>query len=811
MAYPGVPPPPPLSPVNMNQQYRPAPQPQRSLQDLYPVHNQQNYPQNYNTRLFTPNNNINNHNHANNQPQQQPFNPWRTQTQNNHHFNPHNSLAFNLQPGLDKKQKEKDKPKPPDPVQTTLEGYRFRKDPQPPKGGSTTWSVIIRTELDVEQDELKRTVKQQGAKAAISDQYDNLKSRNQRVQIDKLLDEKKKTEKHPDAKWSLVAIKDKRAWVDGAKSRRREVESKELEVVLKRYSKVPLPPVQEESKDKKKEDDKAKDKKKDEAKEKEKEKPPPKLAYPGVRVDLNEEPKPEKPEKRKGEGKGEKEKDKKGKDDGKRGPQIRGGGNSTSWANLSNGLFNQRQIPEAKPIIMNDSWPKQNQPTQQHPQPLHQQPHAQQPAQQPRWPPQPHVLTEDEEEEEDDIDDLFDDDENIVQVVTGSDSPAAKTPGPFHQQPKPQMQQFSPQQQLHHQQPQQQAEPQRPNFAGWHVPDAPHTVFNSSGAQAQHPQPQQQQQQQQQQRPLGGASFTVPINGQNHQFQTPQLNQTNQLNPRPAPNFTNAFIPPPKPQQGPLFNKAQQHQRHDSKLFMSDADDDEDDSIEAGSSHFSRNSAGYETPITSPSGDGFNGPRRVNNISGGAAGKRMSTGGGGIDMLASKGRNGKEKEKKYKTHNKPLPLPLPETISPTPRRNRFFSEDEDLDEPEDEANDIHIFNHWSSGSKRREKQYHDSGGGGGGSRSRNKAVGRPKLSPREELDADYMRRLERIKLDEERRLEKLEREEERYDLARARRRRDEGKRRQSVVMSGQRPSLGGGAGGRDRRRYSYRGYDDDVF
>lgn len=140
--------------------------------------------------------------------------------------------------------------------------------------------------MAVDASELQQLVKERQSQTSVSKQYDALLSNNQRLQIDRLVESKRKSEKNPNAEWIIASIKDLRS---SSGKRPSSTESKELQVILKRQSKIQTAP---KSDQKGKESDRPteKPKQKDAPKEvKRKEE----MASPvpaGERIDLNEKP-----------------------------------------------------------------------------------------------------------------------------------------------------------------------------------------------------------------------------------------------------------------------------------------------------------------------------------------------------------------------------------------------------------------------------------------------------------------------------------------------------------------------------------------
>ena len=199
-----------------------------------------------------------------------------------HDGGPHSPNLFNAP-------SSKQSPKPSEGVPTSYEGFRLLKDLEPPKG-EPSWSCVFHTPMEFEEKELLHMIKEQDSKGTVSKHYDGLRSPNQRLQIDRLIEGKRNAEKNPDAQWVLCSVRDVRGPSD---KKRKVIETKEIQVILKRQRKKP-PQVQfkEISQEQGKEKEQTKQPEKD--KEKSKEKPRTKPIPAGNRVDLSERPKPAK-------------------------------------------------------------------------------------------------------------------------------------------------------------------------------------------------------------------------------------------------------------------------------------------------------------------------------------------------------------------------------------------------------------------------------------------------------------------------------------------------------------------------------------
>ena len=141
--------------------------------------------------------------------------------------------------------------------------------------------------MAVDASELQQLIKERQSQTSVSKQYDALFSNNQRLQIDRLIEGKRKSEKNPNAEWIIASIKDLRS---SSSKRPSSTESKELQVILKRQSKVQSAP---KSVKKEKEQDKPAEKPKQkeipkEVKTKEETASP---VPAGERIDLNDKPK----------------------------------------------------------------------------------------------------------------------------------------------------------------------------------------------------------------------------------------------------------------------------------------------------------------------------------------------------------------------------------------------------------------------------------------------------------------------------------------------------------------------------------------
>ena len=312
--------------------------------------------------------------------------------------------------------------KKPEPILPSYQGFILRKDPDPPNGGEPRWSCVYKNPIDVDSEELAQMVKKRQAKAKVLKQYDDLRSSNQRFQIDRLVKELKDAEQHPDAKWTLASIKDVRGRPE---NRRGDSETKELQVILKRQSKS-------QSDAKEKLDKKGNGKGKAEKHTDE-------VVHTGERVDLSEKPKTGKP----------------GKGAFPKGPQPDHGNQGNSGQQfdrapegagpMGRGPVGGMQFPQRPAMGSQPSFHQPNVP--RGPLPPHSAPPQQRPSFQPRPAPPPVQV----------VQDPFDDDfDGPIQIVRGSSpSPGPHSMGgpPLQNRMPPVNQQQQDPQARHHMQP----------------------------------------------------------------------------------------------------------------------------------------------------------------------------------------------------------------------------------------------------------------------------------------------------------------------------------------------------------------------
>lgn len=148
---------------------------------------------------------------------------------NDGHFEPpvHQFANMNLNGG----QQQKFKPGPGQQLEIAAryEGWSFTKAPAA-VGEASTWSEAFKNPLAYEQEDLAKMVKKLKGKTSVDKQRSGLKSKNQRFQIDRLLEEKRKQERHPEAEWILAGVKD----VKNKTNSWKPDETVELQVILKR-------------------------------------------------------------------------------------------------------------------------------------------------------------------------------------------------------------------------------------------------------------------------------------------------------------------------------------------------------------------------------------------------------------------------------------------------------------------------------------------------------------------------------------------------------------------------------------------------
>lgn len=118
-------------------------------------------------------------------------------------------------------------------IPTTYEGYVLRKDDNPPFG-DPSWACVMKTPLILSQKSLLAVVKSLQDESKVLKQLDNLKSTKQRMQVERLIEEKRNSEKQVSAQWVLAAVED----IRGRGDKPGHEETKELRVVLRRQRKV---------------------------------------------------------------------------------------------------------------------------------------------------------------------------------------------------------------------------------------------------------------------------------------------------------------------------------------------------------------------------------------------------------------------------------------------------------------------------------------------------------------------------------------------------------------------------------------------